>query len=265
MSPMVRFLALGVVIDCEFDDAAVAGEIARLLAPLATSAQRRSVVRLDRGKVSADGVRFALFGTEGDPTSYLVHAINRVAVTRTELLAVHAGAVVRGGQAIVVAGPERAGKTTLTAALVRAGCAYLTDEAVAFDWDQDLVVPYPKPLSLSPSSLAALGLPDRGTGDDADAHILATEIGDGGFGAPSPVGMVLFPRFESGATPRLEPIGRGEAVLELAGNTFHFDRDRPAALRRLAAVTATARCFRMVVGDPNEAASVVLRECELAG
>ena len=40
------------------------------------------------------------------------------------------------------------GKTTLTAGLVRAGFDYLSDEAVAFDWDTLDIVPYAKPLSI---------------------------------------------------------------------------------------------------------------------
>jgi hypothetical protein len=44
------------------------------------------------------------------------------------------------------------GKTTLTAGLVRSGWSYLTDEAVAFDWDTGRSRPFPKPLSVDPGS-----------------------------------------------------------------------------------------------------------------
>ncbi len=67
---------------------------------------------------------------------------------------VHAGAVGVGGQAIVLPGKSFAGKTTLAAALVRAGAEYCSDEYAALDAD-GRVHPYPKPLSVRTGGLVA--------------------------------------------------------------------------------------------------------------
>jgi len=60
---------------------------------------------------------------------------------------VHAGVVAWGGRAIVIPGATQSGKTSLVAALVRAGAVYLSDEYAVFD-ARGRVHPYPKPLSI---------------------------------------------------------------------------------------------------------------------
>ena len=58
--------------------------------------------------------------------------------------------------AVALPGHMEAGKTTLTAGLVRAGLGYLTDEALAFDRETLLVLPIPEAVVDRPRSLAAL-------------------------------------------------------------------------------------------------------------
>src|SRR3954452_6291040 len=74
---------------------------------------------------------------------------------------IHAGVVRHGGHAIVIPGHSGAGKTTLTAALVRAGASYYSDEYAVLD-DDGLVHPYPR--RPSPGRLADQPLA-RGTAD----------------------------------------------------------------------------------------------------
>ena len=60
---------------------------------------------------------------------------------------VHAGCVVAGARAILIPGYSRSGKTSLTAALVRAGALYYSDEFAVLD-HRGLVRPYPRSLSV---------------------------------------------------------------------------------------------------------------------
>jgi hypothetical protein len=62
-------------------------------------------------------------------------------------LFVHAGVVGWQGKAILVPGRSHSGKSTLVAALVRAGATYYSDEYAVLD-ERGRVHPYPKPLSL---------------------------------------------------------------------------------------------------------------------
>ena len=69
---------------------------------------------------------------------------------------VHAGVVGWRGRAIVIPGRTFTGKSTLVAALVRAGAAYYSDEYAVFD-QQGRVHPYPTPLSLRAEGAALSG------------------------------------------------------------------------------------------------------------
>src|SRR5258708_32188866 len=60
---------------------------------------------------------------------------------------VHAGVVVWKGKAIVIPGRSYSGKSTLVAALVRAGATYYSDEYAVFD-SKGLVHPFSKPLEI---------------------------------------------------------------------------------------------------------------------
>ena len=73
--------------------------------------------------------------------------------TRTGHLLLHAGGSAgTDGRTVVVHGVSGAGKTTLTAALVQAGLAYVTDETVCLDPDTLVIEPFPKPLTVKPGS-----------------------------------------------------------------------------------------------------------------
>lgn len=104
------------------------------------------------------------------PTSvaieYVMTELNLRAIASTgNAILLHAGAVERDGLVVVVAGVSGRGKSTLTAALVRAGFRYVTDEMVAIEPSSGWVRPYPKPLDLGTGSLELLGL--RGQVDPA--------------------------------------------------------------------------------------------------
>src|SRR5579884_3269688 len=62
---------------------------------------------------------------------------------------IHAGVVRVGAAAVVIPGRTFSGKSTLVAALVRAGATYYSDEYAAVDAD-GMIHPYAKPLSSRP-------------------------------------------------------------------------------------------------------------------
>lgn len=127
-----------------------------------------------------------------------LHAPNRIFV--------HAGAVGHEGRAIVIPGRSMAGKTTLVAALVRAGAVYYSDEFVVLD-ERGLVHPYAKPLSIRDGEL---------TQSDRSAESLGGVIGE----KPLPVAAVILTHFRPGAewTPtRLSP---GRAALAMFENAL---------------------------------------------
>lgn len=156
-------------------------------------------------------------------------------------LFVHAGVVGWRGRAIVIPGRSFSGKTTLVAALVRAGATYYSDEYAVFD-GQGRVHPFPKPLSIrgAPNSRQRKNSP---------------EIFGGAPGAkPLPVGLVTVTKYRSGAQWKPRRLSPGEGVLSLFANTVPARRRPKAALAILHRVASGAVILK---GSRSEAGEVV--------
>ena len=72
------------------------------------------------------------------------------------LTVLHAGAVSRQGQCLLLAGCGGSGKSTLTAALLAQGFSYLSDDLVALDEESLTALPLPVPLTIKQPSWALL-------------------------------------------------------------------------------------------------------------
>ena len=159
-----------------------------------------------------------------------------------EHLFVHAGVVAWGGKAVIIPGRTFSGKSSLVAALVRAGATYFSDEYAVFDSD-GTVYPYAKPLSLRDGE----GRP-RGTYPvEALGGRAATE--------PLPVGMILAARYEAGARWRPRPLSPGRAMLTLLDNTIQVRRQPQAAMQILQGVALSAEAFQSKRGEADRVAA----------
>lgn len=168
----------------------------------------------------------------------------RVAQRAPGLVFVHAGVVGWRGRAIVVPGRSRSGKSSLVAALVRAGATYLSDEFAPVD-ARGRVHPYPVALGMrQPGSAAALRCP-------ADA------LGPPGT-EPLRPGLVVLTRYASGSSWRPRELTAGRAALEMLRHTVPA-RQRPAgALRSLSRAVRRARALRGPRGEADEVAPLIL-------
>jgi hypothetical protein len=160
------------------------------------------------------------------------------------------------------------GKTTLTAGLVRAGFDYVSDEAVAFDWDTLEIVPYPKPLSIDPGSWKLFAdlephAPFTTAGYKAEQwQVPAAAIRAGSVATGCSARYLVFPCYAAASPTELVPIGRAEALVELAKNTFRFRDLGRRALAALAQIVEQVECYRLPLGDLDDAVALV---DELAG
>lgn len=166
----------------------------------------------------------------------------QVAEQARERLFVHAGVVGWGGKAVVLPGRTFSGKSSLVAALVRAGATYFSDEYAVFD-EGGSVHPYAKPLSLRDED----GKP-RGT---YPAEALGGEAATG----PLPVGVILGARYEAGARWRPRPLSPGRAMLALLENTIQVRRQPQAAMRILQKVALNAEAFQSKRGEADRVVS----------
>jgi hypothetical protein len=177
----------------------------------------------------------------------------RVASCARTHLFVHAGVVGWRGGAILIPGRTHSGKSSLVAALVRAGATYYSDEYAVLD-DAGLVHPFARPLGIRDAS---------GRTQPVQPASLGAAIGD----APIPVRMVIATRYVAGdrgtapALWELRPMSPGETVLALLENTLAA-QSRPAdALRILCAAASGVTSLHGPRGDAGPMATRILELC----
>lgn len=191
----------------------------------------------------------------------VVAETNQVACTSRAVLALHAGGVraPSGDEVVVLAAPSGSGKSTLTAALLRRGWDYVSDEAVGIRAGSLEAVPYPKPLSLGPVSRQALGL-EATTGIVPLDRVVAgcTAL----TGEAGPVRAVVLPRFEAGAEPSIEWLEPEDALFALGENAFNLAAAGQAALDTLVELALRVPVARLVHGGAPSAVDVVAEVVE---
>ena len=169
----------------------------------------------------------------------------RVAENAKGKVFVHAGVVGWRGRAIVIPGRSFSGKTSLVAALVRAGATYLSDEYAVFD-RRGRVFPYLKPLSM------------RLGDDETQTHVPVEELGGTAATEPLPVGHVVATHFVEGGTWKPRLLSEGEAVLALLAHTVPARRDPATVLDVLQRVAARSRTLKGKRGDADVTAEAIL-------
>jgi hypothetical protein len=172
-----------------------------------------------------------------------------VAESAPRRIFVHAGVVGWRGQAIVIPGRSFTGKTTLVAALVRAGATYYSDEYAVLD-DQGRVHPYPRWLSM------------RHENGERDRRCPAQELGGRPGRKPLSVGLVLVTEYKPAARWRPRTLSPGRSVLALLANTVPA-RQRPGAtLATLQQVVSHATGLGGARGDAVETAAALLHRLD---
>jgi len=210
----------------------------------------------DEGTVTAHNDCRRFSSTTGDWDRLLTSVmavINNAAIHRCADFAVHSSVVGANERIIALPATTGGGKTTLAAALVRAGLSYISDEALVLDED-GRVIAYPKPMALSPWSAEAVGLGHGGHERLAIPQDLSGEFGKGG-GVLTDV-VVSQRGYDA---PDLEPIPRSETVPALLTHSFNHYKNPERAFRIVTEVARKAQAWRLTYGDPMEAAALIAR------
>ena len=177
------------------------------------------------------------------------HMCGYIAVHALERIFVHAGVVAHNGHLIMLPGMSFAGKSTLVAALLRAGATYYSDDFAVLD-ENGRVHPYPKPISL------------RGKNLTQTIHT-AESLGGTSGAEPRPPSLIVVTNYRPGADWRPRRLSAGEGVLALLSNTVPA-RERPAeSLRALTAAVGGAKVLESERGEADELVPLLL--AELAG
>lgn len=160
-----------------------------------------------------------------------------VAEFSPHLVFVHAGAVAFEDSAVIVPGMSRTGKTTLTAALIREGAVYYSDEYAIFD-ENGFLHPFPKPLSVrEPWAF----------GKQVDQSV---ETFGGRQGTkPIRARAIIVTEYEKDARWQPVSLSKGEGVLELLANTVSARANPQLALKILPRAVENALILKGKRGD----------------
>jgi hypothetical protein len=256
------------------NDSQLVDHVTRLYEPCidgdGSSAAHRFILRrhgspeFDSVSLYRDGGNILRRVSAGSVFARLVWEVNRGVVEQPERrLLIHAAAAERDGNVVLLAGPEGAGKSTLVTGLVRSGLRYVTDETVAVDVSDGTIEPYPKPIALdraSPRSLLDLdGALPPGLETTFDQRLVPARAIRGDAVAPrgGRPRLLILPAYRPELATEARPIPRAEAAIALAEQSFNFRHLGPGRLDVVAEVVRACDCYRLDVGDLDEACRLV--------
>jgi hypothetical protein len=205
--------------------------------------------------------------------SYLELMLLNAALERAPgLAAAHAGVVAHKGQAALVCGDSGAGKTTLTLALLRQGCAYLSDEVALVDRATGTVAAYPRSLGIRAGGLALLGNMPLGSGAFQATSLTGDRKWYADPGAAAPAGVChraglrhLWFLVGFGPEPRITASDPWQAAQRFARSLRHVQERGMHRLWTAMEVVRRCRPCDIVVGSPEATARVLMQLMEEEG
>jgi hypothetical protein len=243
----------------------IAGEphvLERAAARLPVGAQRAQAAFVDASYVLSKHPSEALYAlaVDGEHVSgpgslsealamFESHVTLRVAERAPQHVFVHAGVVSWRGRGILFPGYSFSGKTTLVAALVRAGALYYSDEYAVLG-SGGHVYPYPRPLQM------------REPGTHRQTPVPVNRLGGIAGDGPLAVDLVVLCRYKPGANWRPRKISPGRAALEMFAYTMCAQRAPEAALSTLQRVVATASLLKGTRGEAGQLISFIAKTFE---
>ena len=173
-------------------------------------------------------------------------------------LNLHAGAVARNGQALVMPGVPGAGKSTLCALLGLSGWRVLTDENALITPGRAEVVPLYRPVSLKNASIerirerfpdAVFGPPAHDTHKGTVTHLKADRHPDTFATEPLPVRALVFPEYASGRPQRLSRADKAHSFLIAAYHSFNYSLLGEAGFHAMRALVDSLPCYTLCYHD----------------
>ncbi|MBM3457074.1 MAG: hypothetical protein FJX77_00860 [Armatimonadetes bacterium] len=161
----------------------------------------------------------------------------------------HSGVVAYRGRALILPGRTHTGKSTLIAALVRAGASYYSDEFAILD-EAGLVHPFPRRIQL------------RNPNGQPPTRLQPEEIGGRVGQEPVPVGMVALCPYRAVKQFRLRAMTHGQAVLGLLNNCVPVRRRPADSMRVLSQALRGAAFWKGSRFEADAAARILLDRME---
>ncbi|MBI3650435.1 MAG: hypothetical protein HY231_05240 [Acidobacteria bacterium] len=239
------FLAHGVHVGVRVNRADVLETLKEFLPEGCKPSRKKVVEQLYSLKVADVGARLRQFNLLYGNVNKLARTMNladvfaalqkdlhhAVAFLATQNVFIRAGVVGWQGRAIILAGLEASGKTTLVNELVKAGATYYSDDYARLD-SRGRVHPYA-----------------------GFAHDFAVEqVGKSAL----PVATILVTRYQEGAPFRPRKLSAGQAALELLAHSSATRRSPQTALPFVQQAVSQAQAFKGVRGEASELVDYLL-------
>lgn len=157
----------------------------------------------------------------------------------------HAGVVAWRDRAIVIPGRTHFGKSTLVAALVKAGAEYVSDETALLRTD-GLIGTMPKTLTL------------REPGSDKNVKVDLEKLGGTARNTNVVPELIVITRYQEGLTWQPKLAGQGETVLGLLDNAIAATRIPQKVAAACEDLARRVPAFKGPRGDADETAAAVL-------
>ena len=190
----------------------------------------------------------------------------QIALGERRHLLIHASAVERGGQALILPGDSGSGKSTLAALLGENGWRLLADEFVMLDMASGMILPFPRAISLKNSAIAEMRrwIPDparfgpdlSGTPKGELRHLRPNPDAIARMDEPARPALILFPSF--GFEPATEGLNKSELFARLTEGSTNYGalgQTSFGALVRLVETTPSAR-----IGYPDSTTGMAIIE-----
>ncbi len=183
-----------------------------------------------------------------------------------DYLKLHAAVVARNGVAVIMPGLPGSGKSTLCAALALQGWQVLSDEHALITFDSIEIAPVYRPISLKNESIevirrrapdSVLGPGSEGTHKGLVVHLKADLNPNSHSSALVKPGVMLFPRFQSGAAIDLQARSRAEGFMATAEHSFNYSELSSRGFEALSKLMDEVNCYDLSFGDLDEAIAVI--------
>jgi HprK-related kinase A len=177
-------------------------------------------------------------------------------------LIIHGAALERDGRVVVLPGSPGAGKSTLAAALAHRGWRLLSDELALIRPADRHIVPLARPVSLKNRSIdlirdfapaAHFSQAAHDTAKGTVALMAAPADSVARAAETAPAGWIVFPRWQEGAAPRLEPFSKAAGLVEVAHNALNYSLYGATGFELLAALFDACGCFRFTYAALDDA------------
>ena len=197
----------------------------------------------------------------------------QVALGERRHLLLHASAVERGGQAVIMPGDSGSGKSTLAALLGENGWRLLADEFVMIDMASGMILPFPRAISLKNS---AIGEMERWIADPARfgprlsdtpkgelRHLRPDQQSIARMDQPARPALILFPSF--GFEAATEGVNKSELFARLTEGSTNYSALGQSGFGAMLRLAENVPAARFAFPDSRAGMAIVEQFCAEVG